>query len=81
MAITHQDIADRFHGMDAEARRVVAKQVKERESLQEMCAGIGHVWGGRQWVTTFTHGVDGALSTRTYWRCVCDVCSHAKEVD
>lgn len=49
MGITHQDIVDRiadlasqqFDAWKAEQARIA----KERESLQELCGGLGHIFG------------------------------------
>lgn len=48
-AITHQDILDRAEALGQEYSAAYqaekARLDKERESLRELCGGIGHVFG------------------------------------
>ena len=47
--MTHQEIVDRMEALGVESsaayREAMARINKERESLQELCGGLGHVWG------------------------------------
>jgi hypothetical protein len=42
--ITHQDIADRIRALDQEELALNQRSAKERESLAELCGGLGHTF-------------------------------------
>ena len=48
--MTHQDIIDRMEALGLEHSAAYkaerARIAKERESLQELCGGLGHFWRG-----------------------------------
>lgn len=61
MAVTHQDIVDRMaelgNQQSAALKAATLAIAKERESLQELCAGLGHVFGeGLVWSALTSRG-------------------------
>lgn len=74
--ISHADIATRIAAIEAEQAKVVARDAKERASLQELCGGIGHKFGEPGVCIEFTHLEDSV--TRRGHRHKCDVCGFAE---
>ena len=73
-AITHQQIADRLgelHGsMSAAIAKARAAIDAERESLCELCGGIGHIWQGQSGGNVaITSEPESGFTGR--WCCVC----------
>ena len=50
--VTHQDIADRIEALGREHSKAYeierARINAERSSLQELCGGVGHIWGSSE---------------------------------
>jgi hypothetical protein len=68
--ITHQAIVDRMAALEVElGEQIVAlrlRNLKERKSLQELCSGLGHVFGPED------------RNLGSMWPRVCVVCRKAK---
>lgn len=61
MTITHQDILDRRKSLRVEHGVAYKKErdriAAEQASLQEVCAGIGHLWGESSFIGLGDHRV------------------------
>jgi len=85
--VNHQDIADRYRSLDDEELAALkaekARIERERQSLQELCGGMGHIYTKVEnllgdW---FTIGSDGSSDSSEKRRAMprrCAVCGRSE---
>ena len=73
---THADITDRLREIAEGIDAFIASAEKERESIKELCGGLGHKWGATLVGVTSTGG--GVFAIQNYR--FCEVCNHSEVV-
>jgi hypothetical protein len=77
--ITHTDIIQRFQALRLEALNLATRHALERQTLRELCGGIGHKFGELYWHTSVSFGT-AAPVIPDYEVHRCEICGQVEKV-